>query len=73
MGSWTFFLQIKAWGLGAAIMPPVGPEQRPGGGPGGKSLGSSIILVILGVKLAFLGEVTSSLKRRNVPLLTLLK
>ena len=40
---------FKAWGLGAALKPPVGPGQHPGGGPGGKTPGSSLILVILGV------------------------
>ena len=29
---------------------PVDPEQHPCGGPGGKAPGSSLILVILGVK-----------------------
>ena len=38
-GAWFFF--PKAWGLGAALRRPVGPEQRPGGGPGGEAPGSS--------------------------------
>ena len=28
---------FKAWGLGAASNPPVGPGQRPGGGSGGEA------------------------------------
>ena len=31
------FLFSKTWGLGAALRPPVGPGQRPGGGPGGEA------------------------------------
>ena len=31
-GAWIFF--SKAWGPGAALTPPVGPGQSPGGGPG---------------------------------------
>ena len=36
---WIFF--SKAWGLGAALRLPVGPGQRPVGGPGDEALGSS--------------------------------
>ena len=31
----------KAWGLGAALRPPVGRGQRLGGGQGGEAPGSS--------------------------------
>ena len=30
------FFFSKAWGLGAALRPPVGPGQRPGGGGQGR-------------------------------------
>ena len=33
-------------GLGTALRPPVGPEQSPGGGPGGEAPGSSRVLEI---------------------------
>ena len=39
LGGVEFF--SKAWCLGAALRPPVGPGQRPGGGRGGKAPGSS--------------------------------
>ena len=42
---------FKGMGSGAALRPPVGPGQRPGGGPGGETRVSSWILLILGVKL----------------------
>ena len=34
-------LLSKAWGLGTALRPPVGPGHHPGGGPGGEVPGSS--------------------------------
>ena len=40
----------KCHSRGAALSPPVGPGQRPGGGSGGEAPGSSWILVILEVK-----------------------
>ena len=45
-GAWIFF--SKAWGLGAAWRPPMGPTMGP---PMGKAPGSSWILVILWVKI----------------------
>ena len=39
----------KGMGFGVRLKTP-SPGQRPGGGPGGEGLGSSRILVILGVK-----------------------
>ena len=38
-GAWSFF--SKAWDLGAVLMPPLGPGQRPGGSLGGEAPGSS--------------------------------
>ena len=38
-GAWIFF--SKAWGFGGRLKTPGGPEQRPGGGPGGEGPGSS--------------------------------
>ena len=34
-GAWIFFFKGK-WGHGAALRPPEGPGQHPGGGPGGE-------------------------------------
>ena len=41
---------FKGMGSGSRFMPPVGPWQRRGGGPGGEAPGSSRILVYLEVK-----------------------
>ena len=38
-GGGVFF--SKAWNLGAALMPPLGPGQRLGGGPRGEAPGGS--------------------------------
>ena len=38
-GAWTF--SFKGMGFEAALRPPVGQGQRPGGGPGGEATGSS--------------------------------
>ena len=38
-GAWIFC--SMAWGSGAALRPPVGPGQRPGGFPGGEAPGTS--------------------------------
>ena len=54
-------------------MPPVGPGQRPGGGPGAETPEAPEFFVILGVKFALIGDVTPSLKGRNAPLSPLLK
>ena len=35
------FFFSKAWNLGAALMPPLGPGQRLGGGPRGEAPGGS--------------------------------
>ena len=50
------FFFSKSWGLGAALRPPVGPGQRPGGGSG--------------AKFALIGEVTPCPLTRNAPFST---
>jgi hypothetical protein len=44
---WLMWKQIKAGGLEAALRPPMGPWQSPGGGPGGEARGSCRVLSIL--------------------------